>query len=169
MTATTIGNDPSPEFLGNHPAFEIRLGDSASLECTVTQHDIQLFAAVTADVNPAHVDASYASASASFFHEIIAHGMLGGAWISSVLGTRLPGPGTIDLGQTLNFLKPVHTGDTLIVTVTVSAIDGDQGHVTLATQCVNQHDERVSARGIPTNEELMIALHARSELNPTAA
>jgi acyl dehydratase len=63
MTATTIGNDPSPKFLENHPASEIRIGDSASLERTVTQHDIRLFAAVTGDVNPAHVDALYASGS----------------------------------------------------------------------------------------------------------
>jgi phosphate acetyltransferase len=162
MTATTIGNDPSPKFLENHPASEIRIGDSASLERTVTQHDIRLFAAVTGDVNPAHVDALYASGS--FFHEIIAHGMLGGAWISSVLGTRFPGPGTIYLGQTLNFLKPVHIGDTLTVTVTVSAVDSDRGHVTLTTQCVNQHGERVidgEARVLAPRDKLRIA---RTEL-----
>lgn len=107
--------DSSADFLENRPFAEIRVGDGASLVRLVTERDIQLFAAVSGDVNPAHVDALYAKTS--HFQEIIAHGMLGGALISTVLGTQFPGPGTIYLDQTLKFLKPVHIGDTLTVSV----------------------------------------------------
>ena len=86
----------------NRPFAGICVGDSASLVRRVTERDIQLFAAVSGDVNPAHVDALYAKTS--HFRKIIAHGMLGGSLISTVLGTQLPGPGTIYLGQTLKFL-----------------------------------------------------------------
>ena len=124
------------DFLENHPFAEIRVGDGASLVRQVTQRDIHLFAAVSGDVNPAHVDALYAKTSQ--FHEIIAHGMLGGSLISTVLGTQFPGPGTIYLGQTLRFLKPVHIGDTLSVTVTVTTLDTTHRQVWLDTRCVDQ-------------------------------
>ena len=133
--------DASAEFLENHPFAEIRLGDGASLHRQVTQRDIQLFAAVSGDVNPAHVDALYARTSN--FHEIIAHGMLGGSLISTVLGTQFPGPGTIYLGQTLKFLKPVHIGDTLTVTVSVTSLDAANRHVRLATRCIDQDGDVV--------------------------
>ncbi len=133
--------DPSSEFLENHPFAEIRVGDSASLVRNVTNRDIQLFAAVSGDVNPAHVDALYAKSS--HFHEIIAHGMLGASLISTVLGTRFPGPGTIYLGQTLKFLKPVHIGDTVTVTVTVKSLDAVKHRVILDTRCVDQEGDVV--------------------------
>ena len=132
---------PHADFLENHPFAEIRLGDNASLQRQVTERDIQLFAAVSGDVNPAHVDALYAKSS--HFHEIIAHGMLGGSLISTVLGTQLPGPGTIYLSQTLRFLKPVHIGDTLTVTVSVAALDAATRQVRLATRCVDQDGDVV--------------------------
>ena len=141
MNANLPTTELAPEMLENHPIGEIAIGSSASLDRTVTKRDIQLFAAITGDVNPAHVDALYASSSQ--FREIIAHGMLGGALISTVLGTRFPGPGTIYLGQTLKFLKPVHIGDTLTVTVTVTKLEADRGHVTLVTTCINQHGDVV--------------------------
>lgn len=72
---------------------EIAVGDSASIERTLTTQDIELFAVLSGDVNPQHLDAEYAASTR--FHGVIAHGMLGGALISAVLGTRLPGPGTI--------------------------------------------------------------------------
>ena len=78
---------------------EIAVGDTASFERTLSTEDIQLFAVLSGDVNPQHLDADYAASTR--FHGVIAHGMLGGALISAVLGTRLPGPGTIYLGQTL--------------------------------------------------------------------
>ncbi len=136
MDIRVVATDPTPEFLENHPYADIKVGDSASLVRTVTNRDIQLFAAVSGDVNPAHVDALYAKSS--HFHEIIAHGMLGASLISTVLGTRFPGPGTGYLGQSLKFLKPVHIGDTLTVTVTVKAMDAVKHRLILATRCVDQ-------------------------------
>ena len=133
--------DEETEFLENHPIAEIRVGGGASLVRTVTNRDIQLFAAVSGDVNPTHVDAQYAKSS--FFQEIVAHGMLGGSLISTVLGTRYPGPGTVYRGQTLKFLKPVHIGDTLTVTVLVKSLERATRRVILATRCVDQEGEVV--------------------------
>lgn len=133
--------DLQAECLENHPFSEIRVGDGATLVRVVSQRDIQLFAAVSGDANPAHVDAAYARSSR--FHGIIAHGMLGGSLISTVLGTRFPGPGTIYLGQTLEFLKPVRIGDTLTVTVSVNTLYPSRNRVLLDTRCVNQDGDAV--------------------------
>ena len=141
MDSLSIQPGPSADFLENHPFAEIRVGDGATLLRQVTQRDIQLFAAVSGDVNPAHVDALYAKTS--HFHEIIAHGMLGGSLISTVLGTQFPGPGTIYLGQTLKFLKPVHIGDTLTVTVQVTTLKAANRQVWLDTRCVDQDGDVV--------------------------
>ncbi|HEY0956903.1 MAG TPA: bifunctional enoyl-CoA hydratase/phosphate acetyltransferase [Roseateles sp.] len=127
--------------LRNHTFDEIAVGDSASLERQLTQEDIQLFAVMSGDVNPAHLDAEYAAATQ--FHGVIAHGMWGGALISALLGTQLPGPGTVYLGQTLHFRAPVRVGDRLTVTVTVSAKDEARRRVTLACCCVNQDGQAV--------------------------
>ena len=134
---------PPGDFLENHPIDEIQVGDGATLHRLVTERDIQLFAAVSGDVNPAHVDALYAKTS--HFHEIIAHGMLGGSLISTVLGTQFPGPGTIYLGQTLKFLKPVHIGDTLTVTVKVTSMNAANRRVRLETTCIDQDGDVVIA------------------------
>ena len=134
---------PPGDFLENHPIDEIQVGDGATLVRQVTERDIQLFAAVSGDVNPAHVDALYAKTS--HFHEIIAHGMLGGSLISTVLGTQFPGPGTIYLGQTLKFLKPVHIGDTLTVTVKVTSMNAANRRVRLETTCIDQDGDVVIA------------------------
>ncbi len=91
---------------------------------------------LSGDVNPQHLDAEYAASTR--FQGVIAHGMLGGALISAVLGTRLPGPGTIYLGQTLKFLAPVRVGDTLRVSVTVTARDEAKKRLKLACSCTNQ-------------------------------
>ncbi|HSI49582.1 MAG TPA: bifunctional enoyl-CoA hydratase/phosphate acetyltransferase [Ideonella sp.] len=115
---------------------EIAIGDHAEIERRLTAEDIQLFAVLSGDVNPAHLDADYAAATR--FHGVIAHGMLGGALISAVLGTRLPGPGTIYLGQTLTFLAPVRIGDLLRISVTVSGREEAHQRLTLACACVNQ-------------------------------
>ncbi len=115
---------------------EIAVGDSASIECTLSKEDIELFAVLSGDANPQHLDADFAASTR--FHGVIAQGMLSGALVSAVLGTRLPGPGTIYLGQTLKFLAPVRIGDRLRVSVTVSARDEAKKHLTLACTCVNQ-------------------------------
>jgi acyl dehydratase len=96
---------------------ELKIGESARLSRTLTRKDIELFAILSGDVNPAHVDDEFARSD--MFHHIIAHGMWGAALISTVLGTELPGPGTIYLDQTLHFRAPTAPGDTVDVTVTV--------------------------------------------------
>ena len=93
------------EHIENRTFDEIRIGDSATLVRTLKPEDIQLFAIMSGDVNPAHVDPEYAKSS--MFREVIAHGMWGGALISTVLGTQFPGPGTIYIDQTLHFSRPV--------------------------------------------------------------
>lgn len=120
---------------------EIAVGDSASLQRTLTAQDIQLFAVLSGDVNPQHLDAEFAASTR--FHGVIAHGMWGGAMISAVLGTRLPGPGTVYLGQTLRFLRPVRVGDTLTIRVTVATRDAAKKRLTLDCRCTNQAGEDV--------------------------
>ena len=115
---------------------EIAIGDTAAITRTLKAEDIQLFAILSGDVNPQHLDAAYALSTR--FHGVIAHGMLGGALISAVLGTRLPGPGTIYLGQTLKFLAPARIGDTLTISVKVTARDEARKRLTFACSCVNQ-------------------------------
>lgn len=120
---------------------EIRIGDSASLSHTLKPQDIQLYAIMSGDVDPAHVDPEYAGSS--MFREVIAHGMWGGSLISTVLGTRLPGPGAIYVDQSLHFLRPVAIGDTITATLTcVKKIDRNK-HIVLDCLCVNQHGHEV--------------------------
>ncbi|MEY4752556.1 MAG: hypothetical protein RJA44_231 [Pseudomonadota bacterium] len=115
---------------------ELPVGASAQLVRTLTQEDIQAFALVSGDVNPAHVDEEYANASR--FHGTIAHGMWAGALISSLLGTEFPGPGTIYEGQVLHFHLPVRAGDTLTVKVSVTARDDQRRRLTLDCTVLNQ-------------------------------
>ncbi|HPA00748.1 MAG TPA: bifunctional enoyl-CoA hydratase/phosphate acetyltransferase [Chiayiivirga sp.] len=122
--------------LRNRTFEELRIGDCASMERVLAREDIELFAAMSGDANPQHVDPEYANGSR--FHGVIAHGMWGGALISALLGTRLPGPGTIYLGQSLRFLAPVRIGDRLRVSATVRALDPATRRVTLDCACVNQ-------------------------------
>ena len=136
---------PGSDILQNHTFDEIALGGAASLSHTVMQRDIDLFAAATGDVNPAHVDPAYAATD--MFHHIIIHGMWGAGLISAVLGTRFPGPGTIYLGQELRFRHPVSIGDTITATVTVIAKRPGKaagtGDVTLDCICTNQAGQAV--------------------------
>lgn len=115
---------------------EIRVGDSVSLSRTLTKQDIELFAVMSGDVNPIHVDEAFARDD--MFHTIIAHGMWGGTLISTLLGTELPGPGTIYRSQTLNFRNPVVLGDTVVVTVTVREKNAAKRDVILDCRVVNQ-------------------------------
>jgi phosphate acetyltransferase/phosphate butyryltransferase len=129
------------DYIENRTFDEIQLGDSASLTRTLTMKDIQLFAIMSGDISPIHVDEEYAKSD--MFHKIIAHGMWGGALISTLLGTKLPGPGTIYLGQTLRFHRPVAPGDTITVTVTATAKNPEKHRITFECQCVNQTGEVV--------------------------
>jgi phosphotransacetylase/acyl dehydratase len=128
-------------FIENRTFDEMTIGETAALRRTLTQSDIELFANVSGDVNPSHLDPAYADAS--LFHGIVAHGMLSGSLFSAVLGTLLPGPGTIYLGQDLKFRRPVKPGDALTVTVTVRAKNAEKKRVTLDCLCTNQDGETV--------------------------
>lgn len=131
-----MSSDPEPlGYIENRPFDEIRIGDSAELVRTLTAQDIDAFAVVSGDVNPSHVDIEFAEGD--IFHKVVAHGMWGGALISNVLGTQLPGPGTIYLEQSLKFLTPVGVGDTVTVRVEVTERDAEQHRLTLACTCTN--------------------------------
>ena len=140
-TMSTQQPAPQPFILRNHTFDELALGDSASLQRTLTADDIALFAVMSGDVNPQHLDPEFAASTR--FHGVIAHGMWGGALISAVLGTQLPGPGTVYVAQSLKFLRPVRVGDTLTITVTVSERDEAHRRVKLACACVNQEQQTV--------------------------
>jgi phosphate butyryltransferase len=128
-------------YIENRTFDELKIGDSASLSHTVSQRDIDLYATVTGDVNPAHVDAAYAATD--MFHHIIIQGMWGAGLISAVLGTKLPGPGTIYLGQELRFRFPVSIGDRITATMTVREKKPEKGDVTLDCVCTNQDGKQV--------------------------
>ncbi len=129
-------NNDELQIIRNRTFDEICVGESASIERTLTHEDIRLFAVMSGDVNPQLLDAEFAASTR--FHGVFAHGMWGAALISAVLGTRLPGPGTVYLGQTLNFLAPVRVGDTLVIRVTVAKRDEARKMLTLACTCTNQ-------------------------------
>ena len=115
---------------------ELKVGDTAEFTKTVSEADIYMYAGVTGDVNPAHIDEVYAGKT--FFKTRIAHGMLLAGFISTVLGNRLPGNGTIYMKQELNFLGPVRIGDTVTARVEVVDIENEKNRVKLRTTCVNQ-------------------------------
>ena len=115
---------------------EIQIGESAMLSRTLEPKDIQLYAIVSGDVNPAHVDPEYASSS--MFREVIAHGMWGGSLISTVLGTQFPGPGAVYVDQTLHFARPVTIGDTVTVTITCLKKFDHNKHIVFDCVCTNQ-------------------------------
>jgi phosphotransacetylase/acyl dehydratase len=129
------------EYIENRTFDEIRIGDSASLVRTLSRDDIELFAVMSGDVNPAHLDEEYARSE--MFHKVIAHGMWGGTLISALLGTTLPGPGTIYLSQELRFRRPVGVGDTITVAVTAREKDEERHRITFDCVCSNQLGEAV--------------------------
>jgi 3-hydroxybutyryl-CoA dehydratase len=112
---------------------DLAVGQASERMHTVEETDIEAFAAVSGDHNPVHLDEAYASATQ--FKGRIAHGMLGAAYISAILGMDLPGPGAIYLSQALSFKRPVRIGDTVLARATVVAIDAEKARVTLKTEC----------------------------------
>ena len=112
---------------------EIHVGDFASLTRTLMPEDVKLFAVLTGDFNPTAADARYSESG--MFREVMAHGMWSGSLISTVLGTRLPGPGTIYLAQNLKFRAPVTIGSTVTATVVVTALDAAKKRATFSTTC----------------------------------
>mgnify|MGYP002655357304 FL=1 len=134
---------------------DLSVGQKASFGKTITEADIVLFAAVTGDTNPMHLNAEYAKDS--IFGERIAHGMLAAGLITKVMGTQLPGPGTIYLSQSLRFRKPVRIGDTVTATVEITALNAEKHRATLATVC--------AVKGEPVLEgEALVAVPSRAAL-----
>ncbi|SCK16781.1 MaoC family dehydratase [Vogesella sp. LIG4] len=128
---------------------DIQIGDSAEYAKTITEADILMFAAVSGDDNPVHINQEYAEAS--MFGTRIAHGMLTASLISTVVGTRLPGEGTIYLSQSTRFKAPVKIGETVTARATVIELDAAKKRVKLATQCL------VKGKVILDGESLVIA------------
>jgi 3-hydroxybutyryl-CoA dehydratase len=120
---------------------ELKVGDRARFSKTVSESDVYLFAGVTGDLNPAHVNEEYAKGT--FFETRIVHGMLSASFISTVIGTMLPGPGTIYMRQEVSFLAPVKIGDTVTAVVEVAEIIAEKKRVRLKTYCVNQENNTV--------------------------
>ncbi|NKN38328.1 bifunctional enoyl-CoA hydratase/phosphate acetyltransferase [Agrobacterium sp. a22-2] len=120
---------------------ELSVGDSATLVRTVRREDIDLFATSSGDFNPTHLDTAFAADSGT--GHIVAHGMWTAGMVSALLGTKLPGPGTVYLSQDLKFLKPVSPGDTITATVTVQEKRAESQVVLFNTSCVNQAGEDV--------------------------
>ncbi len=119
----------------------MKVGDEASLTRLLTEDDIRAFARITGDDNPLHLDTEYARETR--FRKPVAHGFLVASLISAVLGTRLPGPGSVYLSQSLSFLAPVYPGDTITASVRIVEMDNDKGIVSLHTEVTNQSRIRV--------------------------
>ncbi|MGE0120507.1 MAG: MaoC family dehydratase [Dongiaceae bacterium] len=116
-----------------HYIEDMSVGMTAVYARTVTEADIVLFSGISGDVNPVHLDQEFAKNT--MFKGRIAHGMLTASFISTVLGTKLPGPGCIYISQNLKFKAPVRIGDTVKARVTVTAIDKERGRITVSTVC----------------------------------
>ena len=155
------------EQLRNFTYDEISIGQQASYSKRLAERDIQLFAAVSGDVNPVHLDAEFAATTA--FGERIAHGMLTGAIISAALAMELPGPGTTYLSQSMRFRQPVKISDTVTVTLEVTDKQDRTGKVTIDCKARNQDDKLVAsgiAEVMPPGESLRLARPAVPEFNP---
>ena len=128
---------------------DLTIGQSAETMKIVGAADVEAFAAVSGDTNPVHLDEAYAMTTP--FQGRIAHGMLSGAYISAMLGTKLPGPGAIYLTQSLRFRRPVKIGDPVVTRVTVQALDERRAHATLTTVC------QVDGKTVVDGEAVVVA------------
>jgi 3-hydroxybutyryl-CoA dehydratase len=120
---------------------EIQVGDKASFQKTITESDVYLYAGITGDLNPVHINTEHAEQS--IFKERIAHGMLTAGFISAVLGLQLPGPGTIYMSQSIRFTAPVRIGDTIKAEAEVTEKMEEKNRIKLKTTCTNQRGEDV--------------------------
>ena len=144
------------EALENITYDELNIGDSATYTRTLTEEELVLFAAVSGDVNPVHLDKEYASKS--LFKERIAHGMWSGALISAALATVIPGPGTVYLEQSLNFKRPVKLEDTLTIKLTVLRKE-ERNRVVFECEVINQDSNIVvtgEAKVIAPSEKISL-------------
>lgn len=115
---------------------ELKVGDFKTYEKVITERDVELFGEITGDMNPAHFDEEYASKT--MFKKRIAHGMLCGSLFSTIIGTELPGNGTIYMKQDLKFTAPVYFGDTLTAKVEVVELNVEKNRAVLLTETTNQ-------------------------------
>jgi 3-hydroxybutyryl-CoA dehydratase len=115
---------------------QVKLGQSATLTKTISESDVYLYAGITGDLNPAHVNEEYAKGT--FFRRRIAHGLLAAGLISSVIANKLPGPGSVYVSQTLKFLAPVFIGDTVTARVEAIEIKVEENRLRLRTSCSKQ-------------------------------
>lgn len=120
---------------------DIFVGQTAEMSKTVSETDVYLFAGITGDFNPAHINDQYAKTTP--FETRIAHGILSLGFVSTILGMKLPGPGTIYMGQTVKFLAPVRIGDTITAIGTVKEVIKEKNRVIITTSCVNQDGKEV--------------------------
>lgn len=120
---------------------ELEIGQEDSFSKTISEGDVSLYAGITGDMNPAHISEEYAKQT--MFKHRIAHGMLGAGLISAVLGTSLPGPGSIYISQNLKFIAPVNLGDTVTATVKVKKKDEEKNRVIMDTICTTQEGKEV--------------------------
>ena len=120
----------------SYTVHQLQIGQFAEFSKTISETDVYLFAGVTGDLNPAHVNAQYAEGT--FFKKRIAHGMLSASLISTVLGTQLPGQGSIYAEQNAKFKAPVYFGDTITARVEVEEINLEKNRVKMKTTCTNQ-------------------------------
>lgn len=119
----------------------IQVGAKESFAKTITETDITLYGAISGDFNPVHFNSEYAAGT--MFKKRIAHGMLTAGLISALLGTRLPGPGTVYLSQSLNFRAPVYIGDTITAGIEVLEKYPEKKQIRLKTVCINQNGKEV--------------------------
>ena len=126
---------------------EINLGDKASFQKTISESDVYLYAGITGDINPAHINEEVSKDT--MFKGRIAHGMLTAGLVSAVLGVHLPGPGTIYLSQELKFTAPVKFGDTIKAEVEVIEKIDEKNRIKLSTICTNQNQDIV-LKGVAT-------------------
>ena len=115
---------------------ELKVGDTAEIQKTISETDVYLYAGITGDLNPAHLNEEYARGT--FFKTRIAHGMLIAGLISTILGNKLPGPGTIYTHQSVDFLAPVRFGDTITARAEITELDFEENRTRLKTICMNQ-------------------------------
>jgi 3-hydroxybutyryl-CoA dehydratase len=120
---------------------DLKIGQSAEVTHTITADDIQTFGDLSGDYNPLHFNDEWAKTT--MFGGRIAHGLLSASFISTVIGMKLPGPGTIYLSQSMKFMRPVRIGDTITARVEVAALNDEKKRVTMKTVCTNQDQEVV--------------------------
>lgn len=138
-----------PQTATSIPYDQLEVGQRATVDKTITEHDLLMFAAVSGDRNPVHLDEAYAATSV--FKERIAHGMLSGALISAAIALELPGPGSIYLSQQLNFTRPVKLGDQ--ITVVLEVLEKlPKGRVRISTNVINQ-----AGKAVVQGEALVLA------------